>query len=90
MGWTHIPDMDTATSTSDDNPFAGPKAQPAGKVSVRMPMDESLCKKWGKRYPSRSSEAGGLLKDQFVRSARSQAKWYGFISDQQKIETEAG
>ena len=37
MGWSHIPDMDTATSTSDDNPFAGPKAQPAqpaGKVSV--------------------------------------------------------
>ena len=35
-------------------------------------------------YPSRSSEAGGLLKDQFVKPVRSQAKWYGFVSDQQK------
>ena len=74
MGWSHIPDMDTAASTSDDNPFAGPKAQPTGKVSVTMPTDEWLCSKLGKLnitltegYPSRSSEAGGLLKDQFVR-----------------------
>ena len=73
MGWTHIPDMDTAASTSDDNPFASPQAQPAGKVSVTMPTDEWLCSKMGKLnitltegYPSRSSEAGGLLKDQFV------------------------
>ena len=39
-----------------------------------MPMDEWLCSKMGKLnltltegYLSRSSEAGGLLKDQFVR-----------------------
>ena len=73
MGWSHIPDMDKATSTSDDNPFSGPKAHPAGKVSVTMPMDECLCSKMGKLnltltegYPSRSSEAGGLLQDQFI------------------------
>ena len=73
MGWTHIPDMDTAASTADDNPFAGPKAQPTGKISVSMPTDEWLCSKMGKLnltltegYPSRSSEAGGLLKE-FVR-----------------------
>ena len=34
---SYIPDMDTPTSTSDDNPFAGLKLQPSGKVSVRMP-----------------------------------------------------
>ena len=45
MGWSYIPDMGTATSISDDNPFAGPNAQPAGKVSVTMPMDEWLCSK---------------------------------------------
>ena len=73
MGWTDIPDIDTTTSTSDDNPFAGPRTQSTGKVSVKMPTDEWLCKKMGKLnltlvegYPSRSSEAGGLLKDQFV------------------------
>ena len=43
MGWTHNPDMDTAASTADDNPFAGPKAQPTGKISVSMPTDEWLC-----------------------------------------------
>ena len=39
-------------------------------------------------YPPRSSEAGGLLKDQFVRPARSQQKWYGFVSDPQKVSTD--
>ena len=93
MGWTHIPDMDTTATTSDDNPFAGPQSQPTGKVSVKMPADEWLCKKMGKLnitpvegYPSRSSEAGGLLKDQFVKPVRSQAKWYGFVADKQKGE----
>ena len=78
----NIPDIDTSASTADDNPFAGPKLQLVGKVSVNMPMDNWLCKKTDKlnvtlvdRYPSRSSEAGGLLKDRFVKPARSQAKW---------------
>ena len=68
MGWTHIPGMDSAAATSDDNPFAGPKTQPTVKVSVKMPTDEWLSRKMGKLnltlvegYPSRSSEAGGLL-----------------------------
>ena len=34
MGWTHIPDVDSGAKTSDDNPFAGPKLQAPGKVSV--------------------------------------------------------
>ena len=65
--------MDTETSTAEDNPFAGPKTQPASKVSVKIPTDEWLCEKMSKLnitlvegYPSRSSEANGLLKDQFV------------------------
>ena len=83
--------MDTAASTGDDNPFAGPKAQPADKVSVVMPTDEWLCKKMAKLnitlvegYPSHSSEAGGLLKEQFVHPTKSQSKWYGLFSDHQK------
>ena len=43
MGWTYISNMDTAASTGDDDPFAGPKTQAAGKVSVHMPTDEWLC-----------------------------------------------
>ena len=56
-----------------------------------MPTDEWLCSKMGKLnltltegYPSRSSEAGGLLKDQFIRPPRSQAKWYSFTPNQEK------
>ena len=74
MGWSHIPDIESTTATGDDNPFAGPKSQPVGKVSVRLPTDEWLSNKMVKLnitlvegYPSRSSEAGGLLRDQFVR-----------------------
>ena len=84
--------MDTAASTADDNPFAGPKAQPTGKISVSMPTDEWLCSKMGKLnltltegYPSRSSEAGGLLKDQFLHPPRSQAKWYSFTPNQENV-----
>ena len=40
MGSTHIPEIDSTTSKSEDNPFAGPKSQPTGKVSVTMPTDE--------------------------------------------------
>ena len=39
MGWSHIPDLDTSIATSEDNPFAGPRKQPTGKVSVQMPTD---------------------------------------------------
>ena len=39
MGWNHIPDMDNSATTSDDNPFAGPKTQTPGKVSVQMPTE---------------------------------------------------
>ena len=89
MGWSHIPEVDNTTATSDDNPFAGPKTVTPGKVSVRVPSEEWLCKKLGKLnltiaegYPSRGSEAGGLAKDIFLRPPRSQSKWYGLHTDQ--------
>ena len=40
-------------------------------------------------YPSRSSEAGGLLKDQFVRPPRSQAKWYRFVPNRPSGEQDS-
>ena len=43
MGWTCIPDMDSAASRAEDNPFAAPKQQPAGKISVNIPTDYWLC-----------------------------------------------
>ena len=93
MGWTHIPDMDTTTGSSEDNPFAGPKLQTPGRISVQLPTDEWLCRKLSKLnltltdgYPSRSAEAGGLQRDQFLKPPRSQAKWYG-CHPQQKSDT---
>ena len=60
-------------------------------MSVQLPTEEWLCRKLSKPnltlvegYSSHSSEAGGLQKDQFVKLARSQAKWYGLHSDQKK------
>ena len=73
MDWNYIPDIDSGTTTSEDNPFAGPKLHTPGKVSVNLPTDEWLCKKMSKLnltlvqgYPTRTSEAGGLLKDHFI------------------------
>ena len=87
MGWTNIPDVDSSNTASDDNPFSGSKVPVPGKVSVTMPTEEWLCKKLSKLnvtltegYPTRSTEAGGLMKDQFLRPAKSQSKWYALYS----------
>ena len=70
MGWANIPDVDSSNTASDDNPFSGPKEPVPGKVSVTMPTEDWLCKKLSKLnvtltegYPTRSTEAGGLMKD---------------------------
>ena len=91
MGWHHIPDTDSGATTSEDNPFAGPKLHTPGKTSVNLPTDEWLCRKMSKLnitlaqgYPTRTSEAAGLLRDQFVRPPKSQQKWYGFHPNPKK------
>ena len=88
MGWSHIPNMDSATNISEDNPFASPRTPVPGKVLVQMPTEDWLCRKLSKLnltlvegYPSRGSEAGGLSKDVFLIPAKSQSRWYGLLSD---------
>ena len=83
--------LDSALSSSEDNQFAAPKQQPAGKTSVNLPTDNWLCHKMDRlnltfvqSYPSRSSEAGGLQRDQFVKHGKSQGKWYGLHPSQDK------
>ena len=68
MGWARTPNIDSGATTSDDNPFAGPKLQTPGKVSVNLPTDEWLCRKTSKLnltlvqgFPLRTSEVGDLL-----------------------------
>ena len=91
MSWNHIPDIDSGATTSEDNPFVGPKLHTPGKVSVNLPTDEWLCRKMSKLnitlvqgYPRRTSEAGGFLRDQFVRPPKSQQKWSGFHTNPKK------
>ena len=86
-GWHQIPDFDNASSSLDDNPFAGFRAKPTGKVSVKLPVDEWLCRKFerlnvtvAEGYPSRNTETSGLLRDQFVKPPRS-SKWYDMHTD---------
>ena len=73
MGWTHIPDIDS----TEDNPFAAPKQQLVGKVSANLFTDDWLYRKMDslnltlvQGYPSRSSETGGLQRDQFVKPSK--------------------
>ena len=96
MGWSHILEIDTATSKSEDNPFAGPKAQPTGKVSVTMPTDEWLCSKMGKlnllqRGTRRAAQRLKVcLKTSSSDPPKSQSKWYSFVPNPQKGEQETG
>ena len=82
MGWYQIPDFDSAESSLDDNPFASSRAQPTWKVSIKLPVDDWLCRKLEKLnltisegYPSRNAKTAGLLRDQFVKTPRS-SRWY--------------
>ena len=83
MAWNDIPEFDSSLSSQDDNPFTGSKSSYTGKVTVKVPVDEWLCKKMEKLnitvqegYPSRTSETAGLARDQFVKSPKT-LKWYG-------------
>ena len=87
MGWHQIPDYNLSSFSLDDNPFAGSRTKPASKVSLRLPVDEWLCKKSerlnvtvAEGYSSRNSETGGLLRDQLVKTPRS-SKWYAMHTD---------
>ena len=91
MGWSHVPDVDSALANSEDNPFAAPKQQPAGKISVQLPTDDWLYRKMDRLnltltqgYPSKGSDAGGLQRDQFIKASKSQGKWYGLHPNQNK------
>ena len=85
LGWDHIPDFELSVSDGDrsDNPWKGKHPRKTGKVSVEFPPDDWLCHKMEKLncrtaegYPSRAQESAGLKVDQFIRTPKSQSKWY--------------
>ena len=92
MGWHKVPEFESVSS-SDDNPFAGSRVQPTGKVSVKLPVDDWLCKKMEKLnltitegYPARNTDTAGLLKDQFIEPPRS-SRWYGMHTDKKDCDS---
>ena len=87
MGWDQVPEFDSSSSAQDDNPFAGTRPQLPGKVSVKVPVDDWLCRKFEKLnitvqegYPSRASETAGLVRDQFAKPPRT-LKWYNMYTE---------
>ena len=94
MGWHKVPEFESVSSF-DDNPFAGSRVQPTGNVSVKLPVDDWLCKKMEKLnltitegYPARNSETAGLLKDQFIKPPRS-SRWYGMPAEKRDCDNVA-
>ena len=86
-GWNQFPPFDSASSSPDDNSFAGTRAQQPGKVSVKVPVDGWLYRKFEKLnvtvqegYLSHASETAGLNRDQFIKP-RKTLHWYDMFSD---------
>ena len=78
MNWHKVPEFETVSSTADNNPFAGACVRPTGKVSVKLPVDDWLCRKMfslnltlTEGYPTRNTDNTGLLRDQFIKTPRS-------------------
>ena len=89
MDWTHILDIDSTAFSAEDNPFAAPKQQLVGKVSVNLSKENWICRKMDslnlilvQGYPSKSSETADLQRDQFVTPSKSHAKLYGLHPSQ--------
>ena len=92
LGWHKVPEFESVSS-SDDNPFAGSGVQPTGKVSVKLPVDDWLCKKMEKLnltitegYPARNTDTAGLLKDKFIKPPRS-SRWYGMHTEKKDCDS---
>ena len=93
MNWHKVPEFETVSSTADDNPFAGARVQPTGKVSVKLPVDDWLCRKMSSRnltitegYPTRNTDNTGLLRDQFIKTPRS-CRWYGMHAEKSSVSS---
>ena len=93
MNWHKVPEFETVSSTADDNPFAGARVRPTGKVSLKLPVDDWLCRKMSSLnltltdgYPTRNTDNTGLLRDQFIKTPRS-SRWYGMHAEKDSEST---
>ena len=73
-------------SSADDNPFAGSRVQQTGKVSVKLWVDDWMCRRMEKlnltvlKATLPEAETAGLLRDQFVKTP-SLSRWYDMHVD---------
>ena len=43
MGWNQVPEFESSASSQYDDPFAGPRTQSTGDISVQLPSDNWFC-----------------------------------------------
>ena len=48
MAWNDIPEFDLSSSSQGDNPFTSSQTLHIGKVSVKLSVDDCLCRKFEK------------------------------------------
>ena len=91
MGWSQVPEFDSASSSQDLNPIASARTQQTSKLSVKVPVDDWLCRKCEKLnvtiqegYPSCSSETASLNRDQFVKPPKT-LRWCNMFSDKMDL-----
>ena len=77
MACINILEFDSVSS-EEDNPFTSSRTSHTSKVSVKVPVDEWLCRKFEKLnltvqegYPSLTSETPGLNRDQFLEPLKT-------------------
>ena len=87
MNWHETSEFETVSSAAGDNLFASARVQPTGKVSVKLPVEDWLCRKMSKLnlaitegYPTRNTDNVGLLRDRFIKPPRS-SRWYGMHAE---------
>ena len=85
MGWHKVPEFESVSS-SDDNPFASSRVQPTGKVSVKLPVDDWLCKKMDKLNLTITEGYLTLLASPKISSSRS-SRWYGMHTEKKDCES---
>ena len=91
MGWHQVPGFQCSASSQDNNQFAGPRIHSTGNILVKLSSDDWLCRKMEKLnlpltedYPTHSSDASGLSRDQFVKVPHTQ-KWYDVYAQKKGI-----
>ena len=88
MKWRDVPDHDSSSGSTDDNPWDESTPSSTSRLSVKVPVEKFLCRKLEslnltvrEGYPQRSAESTPLTRDQFIRTPAHQ-KWYAFHSPQ--------